>query len=430
MSKSVITPAIDYPCSDGQPMGESDLHIVCMSYVLQALRRHFEKCIREDVYVSANSFLYYEQGNRRAVVAPDVFVVRGVPGFLRDSYLLWKEPKGPDFVLEVTSASTRREDGGRKRKVYAMLGVEEYFLYDPRGEYLTPPLQGFQLQAGEYRPLPAVPTLPGGGGDGAKPGARPRPPGPARGAHAPAPRPGGRAGSPDLPGSRSAQCGAGSPRPGVGESTGVTRRASAPGVHDHSVDLPNVAVGGETAWHGRRCLSLRRTPPALHVPQPRPQLGQVRLGHLAGNGFLFGPGLRRLPGSSLPPRPGLRHRLVIRARVVHHDGRRHGLAHRQAPRQEMGRRQASRTKVPRPWIRPIRSPRRNGVAASRAPALAAVHRRAGPHRPEWAFIPPVAGIRRDRYGSIAASRGWQMMSMVSRSPTVTRAPVTASRARR
>ena len=163
MSQSVVSPAVVYPCSDGQPMGESDLHIDCMLYVLSALRMHFEKSAREDVYVSANSFLYYEQGNPRAVVAPDVFVVRGAPGHLRDSYLLWKEPKGPDFVLEITSASTRREDEGRKRGVYAALGVEEYFLYDPRGEYLTPPLQGYRLRAGEYRPLPAVAVLPGGG---------------------------------------------------------------------------------------------------------------------------------------------------------------------------------------------------------------------------------------------------------------------------
>ena len=161
MSQSVVSPAVDYPCSDGRPMGESDLHIACILYVLSALRRHFEKRAREDVYVSANSFLYYERGNRRAVVAPDVFVVRGVPGHLRDSYLLWKEPKGPDFVLEITSASTRREDQGRKREVYAALGVEEYFLYDPRAEYLAPPLEGHRLHGGEYRPLPAVPVLPG-----------------------------------------------------------------------------------------------------------------------------------------------------------------------------------------------------------------------------------------------------------------------------
>ena len=144
-------------------MGESDLHIMCMLHVLEVLKRHFEIRAQADVYVSANSFLYYERGNPRAVVAPDVFVVRGVPSHLRDSYLLWKEPKGPDFVLEVTSASTRREDERRKREVYAALGVQEYFLYDPRGEYLTPPLQGYRLHGGEYRALPAMTVLPDGG---------------------------------------------------------------------------------------------------------------------------------------------------------------------------------------------------------------------------------------------------------------------------
>ena len=151
---------VEYPCSDGQPMGESDIHIDCIMYVCDALKWCYETRGRADAYVSANSFLYYEQGNPRAVVAPDVYVVLGAPGHLRDSYLLWNEPKGPDFVLEVTSASTRREDERRKRAVYASLGVSEYFLYDPRGEYLTPALQGYRLRDGEYRTLPAVTVLP------------------------------------------------------------------------------------------------------------------------------------------------------------------------------------------------------------------------------------------------------------------------------
>ena len=148
-----------YPCSDGQPMAESDIHRRCMTYLIDALERHFEKRAPGNVCVSGNLFLYYERGNPRAVVAPDVFVVLGVPARLRDSYLLWNEPKEPDFVLEVTSASTRRMDERRKRDVYASLGVSEYFLYDPRAEYLTPPLQGFRLHEGEYRPLPAVTVL-------------------------------------------------------------------------------------------------------------------------------------------------------------------------------------------------------------------------------------------------------------------------------
>ena len=111
------------------------------------------------MYVGSNNFLYYERGNPRAVVSPDVYVVVGAEARLRDTYLLWNEAKGPDFVLEVTSASTRRDDERRKRDVYAALGVSEYFLYDPRAEYLTPALQGFRLREGEYRALPAVTVL-------------------------------------------------------------------------------------------------------------------------------------------------------------------------------------------------------------------------------------------------------------------------------
>ena len=148
-----------YPCSDGQPMAETDLHAACMVYVTSALRWWFEKHGREDVYVGSNNFLYYERGNPGAVVAPDVYVVVGAPAHLRDTYLLWNEPKGPDFVLEVTSKSTRDTDEQRKREVYASLGVKEYFLYDPRAEYLAPPLQGFWLHEGEYRALPAVTVL-------------------------------------------------------------------------------------------------------------------------------------------------------------------------------------------------------------------------------------------------------------------------------
>ena len=171
---------VDYPCSDGQPMAESQLHAKCIMYMCEALQYHFEQhhpadryandetdAIPDDAalgaYVTGNMFLYYEQGNRAAVVAPDVFVVHGVPVHLRDSYRLWNEPKGPDFVLEVTSKSTKETDLVKKRTLYASLGVEEYFLYDPRAEYLKPPLQGYRLGGGGYRPLPGVSRLPGGG---------------------------------------------------------------------------------------------------------------------------------------------------------------------------------------------------------------------------------------------------------------------------
>jgi hypothetical protein len=108
------------------------------------------------VYVAGDLFLYYEEGNPSAVVAPDVFVVMGASNHLRSSYMLWREPKAPDFVLEITSQSTRTQDQGTKRERYAALGVQEYFQYDPTRDYLEPPLQGFYLVGNTYQPLPAT----------------------------------------------------------------------------------------------------------------------------------------------------------------------------------------------------------------------------------------------------------------------------------
>ena len=119
-----------------------------------ALARYFRD--RHDVYVSANMFVYFEEGNPKAVVAPDVFVVLGAPNHKRRSYKVWDEPKGPDFVLEITSHSTRSADQGPKRRIYEALGVREYWLFDPTGDYLVPPLQGLRLVAGHYVRLPSV----------------------------------------------------------------------------------------------------------------------------------------------------------------------------------------------------------------------------------------------------------------------------------
>ena len=156
---------VDYPCSDGQPMAESDFQLEPLVYAITALRTHFHH--RKNVYVAGDMFLYHEEGNPRAVVAPDVSVVVGAPVHKRMSYKLWEEPKAPDFVFEITSRSTRAEDQGRKREVYASLGVGEYWLFDPTGDYLAPRLQGFRLQGfrlhgGEYRPLPSVAMVGGG----------------------------------------------------------------------------------------------------------------------------------------------------------------------------------------------------------------------------------------------------------------------------
>jgi Uma2 family endonuclease len=142
---------IQYPDSDGQPMGESDVHINVMLYLRQALRYFFRQT--EQIYVAANLFFYYEEGNPEARRAPDVLVVKGVPKHDRRVYKLWEEKATPCTIFEITSRSTRLEDLGTKRGLYELLGVQEYFLFDPLGEYLSPQLQGFRLVGDYYQPM-------------------------------------------------------------------------------------------------------------------------------------------------------------------------------------------------------------------------------------------------------------------------------------
>jgi Uma2 family endonuclease len=143
---------VEYPSSDGLPMAESDFQRKPLTYAVEALDIYFQH--RADVYVSGNMFIYYEEGNPEAGVAPDVFVVFGTTRRERSSYFLWQEPKGPDFVLEITSRRTRSQDQGPKRGTYAFLGIPEYFQYDPTGDYLMPPIQGLHLVGDHYEALP------------------------------------------------------------------------------------------------------------------------------------------------------------------------------------------------------------------------------------------------------------------------------------
>src|SRR4051794_14960222 len=115
--RSRTTRPVDYPSSDGKPMAETDLHRQDMVDVIETLQDHYAG--EPDVYVTGNLLLYYVEGDPRKHVSPDVFVVRGVPKLPpRDYYLLWKEGKPPEVVIEITSKTTRCEDQNTKRVLY------------------------------------------------------------------------------------------------------------------------------------------------------------------------------------------------------------------------------------------------------------------------------------------------------------------------
>ena len=145
---------IDYPSSDGEPMAESERQLIPMAGTFFILRDWFRD--RPDVYIGCDLLIYYRKGDNGVRVAPDVFAVFGASGnHPRDTWKLWEEGKAPDFVLEIASPSTWREDIARKRDIYAGLEVSEYWRFDPTGELFTPALAWERLEGdGTYRPMP------------------------------------------------------------------------------------------------------------------------------------------------------------------------------------------------------------------------------------------------------------------------------------
>ncbi|MFQ5615278.1 MAG: Uma2 family endonuclease [Anaerolineales bacterium] len=158
LARPSARPPIYYPESDGEPMAESDLHRHVLIALLFALEEYYRT--RAEVYIAGDLLIYYEEGNPNVSVAPDVFVVFGIPKGNREVYKLWEEGRAPAVVFEITSKSTRKRDLADKRMIYEELGVAEYFLFDPLDEYLSPKLQGFRRQGFFFAPL-APAHLPG-----------------------------------------------------------------------------------------------------------------------------------------------------------------------------------------------------------------------------------------------------------------------------
>lgn len=146
-----VVSAIEYPESDGEPMGETDIHIRALLRLFSALLLLFKD--EADVCVAGDMFLYYEEGNPKASKAPDVMVARGVEKRHRRVFKTWEEDVIPSVIFEITSDSTRYEDIHTKYELYATLGVREYFIFDPEKEKIESRLMGFRLKGGTYLPI-------------------------------------------------------------------------------------------------------------------------------------------------------------------------------------------------------------------------------------------------------------------------------------
>jgi len=137
-------------------MAETDGHRDNMISLLHALKERYRE--EPKVYISGNIFLYYrDEAQERKSISPDVLVVFGIEKKRRRIYKLEDEGKAPDVVFELTSPTTKTEDLGTKRYIYASLGVREYFLFDPYAEALRPALRGYRLDGSEYMPMMGTP---------------------------------------------------------------------------------------------------------------------------------------------------------------------------------------------------------------------------------------------------------------------------------
>ncbi len=121
---------LEYPESDGQPVGETGLHVLTFHDFLGIAMATFAD--DPDVYVGGNQFMYWVEGDPKQAVAPDIYIVPGRPKTPpRNTWKVWEEDGlAPAFILEITSKSTRLTDLGLKRGLYEQLGVAEYVLYD------------------------------------------------------------------------------------------------------------------------------------------------------------------------------------------------------------------------------------------------------------------------------------------------------------
>ncbi|NJR55587.1 MAG: Uma2 family endonuclease [Acaryochloris sp. CRU_2_0] len=137
-----------YPSSDGKPVAETYLHLYALLVTLEVLRQYLRG---QRATVLGNQFLYYAEGFSRLRVAPDVMVIFDVEPGGRDNYKIWQEKQVPVVIFEMTSKSTKQEDRVEKKTLYEQLGVQEYWLFDPKGEWIKTQLQGYRLQGEHYQ---------------------------------------------------------------------------------------------------------------------------------------------------------------------------------------------------------------------------------------------------------------------------------------
>ena len=125
-----------------------------------ALIRHFGEL--ETTLIIGEMAVGWNVRQREGLLYPDLLIAFGVDpaaAIARRGYSIDERGKPPEFVLEVASVNTARNDDTHKREGYAAYGIPEYWRFDPTGgEYYRTSLAGDLLVDGEYQPASIVQT--------------------------------------------------------------------------------------------------------------------------------------------------------------------------------------------------------------------------------------------------------------------------------
>ncbi|MEM9928114.1 MAG: Uma2 family endonuclease [Cyanobacteria bacterium P01_D01_bin.50] len=148
ITSSLKQSEIFYPSSDGEPVAETYIHLYAILTTLEVLRQYLQG---QQATVLANQFLYYAQGFPKLRIAPEVMVIFDVEPGGRDNYKIWEEGKVPSVIFEMTSKGTQNQDIEYKKTLYEQLEVQEYWLFDPKGEWIEEKLRGYRLRGESYQ---------------------------------------------------------------------------------------------------------------------------------------------------------------------------------------------------------------------------------------------------------------------------------------
>ena len=146
---------VHYPESDGRFLPENTLQAQAIISVRNALDLHLEHV--PNVVLEGNKFIYYEKGKPKKCVAPDIYVLLDHVYKCPSPYKVWIEGKAPDFVLEVISPESEIRNRVDKKALYAGLGVEEYFVFQPDEARGGERLVGYRLWGDGYVELEPSP---------------------------------------------------------------------------------------------------------------------------------------------------------------------------------------------------------------------------------------------------------------------------------